>query len=356
MCCKSGELRDDFGVQQQEPSKEFILKITVLLASLMLFSEAFANNLFIPNSYRSRREQNEFSALGWSERKEANLQYGTGTGEEDDGTTATDQDTSALEGEVFYRMNDTTNVEFVYEDNQVKPDGGSTAKVSGWDLGVGHQFNDQMALGLSYESGNRDNGTTDFDTTTYSVGFGYKLDNNWFLGLGYRNSEDDVTGDPTKSTTALGAGYVWGDAKKPTANFEVAYLMFGGDYSGGDIVARGLYNYGQGQYFAAVTMKGEKDETGATETETTGTEMQLGVDYHVTDAWYVAPAITMNNTENDDAGTEDTTNNMSLEVGYRQQAAWEAFFRYDNNKTEDGAGGNTETTGTVMTVGGTYFF
>lgn len=325
------------------------MKIAAFFTSLLFVSQAFANNNFIPNYYRSYRTQNHLSALGWSDRKEANLEYGFGKGKVDDGITDTDLDLMGYVGSVFYRFDEAANVEFTYGHVEVKPDGGDAEKTSNIDLGVGYQFNENIAIGASYLTNKLDDGTNDVTASGYALGLGYRMNGNTYLGIGYTTSKFDDAADTTISNVALGGGYVWGDAKKPTAALEAGVFSYGGDVGGNDIYVKGLWNHEAAQLFAGLTLVGSENTS---DQKTTGTRFDLGVDYqweHI----YVAPRIILANTKNDDTDVKTEGTEFALEVGYRQHGTWEAFARYESEKEKIG---DEETTGTPITIGASYFF
>lgn len=328
------------------------IKAAALVATLLLCTEAFANNQFIPNYYKNRRTQNHLSALGWSDRKEASLEYESSkTQEKTNGVDSGKTDTTELSGNIFYRANENFNVEFVASKEDEKPDASPTKVTNVWELGLGAQLSEiPMAFGLSYGSDDDDGDTT----KTTALGVGYRLDN-LFMGVGYSSVAASVSGvDSSYSHILVGGGYVWGDLKKPDAALEAVVQMYGGDNeSKGTLIGiNGLWNVDEAmQPYAGFYNFDKKGGTG----EIKGPMFRLGVDYDF-GVVYLSPEIISANLETG-SGADSKLTAWSLEVGHRAEGAFEVFARYTSSDSKASATG-TEfkdlTTG--FTVGGTYFF
>ncbi|MNK86499.1 hypothetical protein D3C87_1064130 [compost metagenome] len=314
------------------------MKITVFLISLLLFSEAYANNSFIPNYYRSYRSQNRYSAVGWSDRKEANLEYGAGKETTDDGTSETDSDKSEYLASVFYRVNEAFNVEAGYFGNKEEPDGADSKENKYLRLGLGYQFGD-FAVGFNHQSADQN----DLKANLNSLGLGYRINGNIYLGIGYTNSRIYTGPGETIEATSIGGGYVWGDVKNPTAAVEVDYEKYVDSGDGNSATVKGIWNQEAIQYNAKLALVDQVYK---------GTVVALGLDYQL-EHIYFAPRITLLNQENKNTDAKRNDTQFDLEVGYRAHAQWEAFVRYNSQKLEVG---DEDTTGSLFTVGGAYFF
>lgn len=327
-------------------------KMAMAISTILFCSQAFANNLFIPNYYKNRRLQNHYSALGWSERKEASLEYesskmdATINGVDSGSTKTTD-----LEGNVFYRANENLNIEFSLSKEDEKEDGLDTQTTNTWELGAGFQLSEMpLAFGVSYATQDLDGDTV----KTTELGVGYRLDG-IFMGVGYETETSSSSGiDSTETDTVLGGGYVWGDLKKPDAAIEVSYAIHGGDdgAKGSTYGVSGIWNYEAAQIYGSFFNIDSEDDLSSTK----GTMFKLGVDYSF-GLIYLAPEIISANLKFTPGGAETKFTTWSVEVGHRAEGAFEVFARYTSSDTKsEGLGIEEKDLLTGFTVGGTYFF
>ncbi|MGZ3722072.1 MAG: hypothetical protein ACXVA9_04020, partial [Bdellovibrionales bacterium] len=147
----------------------------VFLFVTLIGTQAYANNSFVPNFYKNRKELNHFAALGWSDRHEVEVNYFTESSAIDvDGVRSTDSTISGPKLQGYYRLPNKINFEI--DGALTKTDsalsGYSTARssqdsTSRGRFATGYEFaNIPLALGASYQSLESNSTDTDHNTTT----------------------------------------------------------------------------------------------------------------------------------------------------------------------------------------------
>lgn len=344
------------------------MKLISLVLVLLTAFEASANNAFIPNYYRNRREANDYSAIAYSQRKEAGLLVGAGTlKQETDGTKTLDSDILAVRPHSYYRVE---NVNMEVEYSTVRSDNknvltGDTIDINaaGPLINVGFELpTTPIAVAISYDSDktkfqNKTSGLKiDTDTRTLQMGVGYKMEGNTFLGFGIsQEQQDSLLGDSDEEQIVFGAGKVYGDYSNPDAAAE-AILTF--ENERGDktynLEVRGLRNLGAFQYYGALGLGYQN----GVNIDGRDYLFKAGVDYQINDTLYVGPELNVIVVNYDN---EESTNlTPSLQGGYRDRHL-EFFLRYDYGKTksEDMTGASPTTDilyQNLITIAGIYKF
>lgn len=342
--------------------------IAILVGVVCL--EAGANNYFIPNHYRSRRAANVFSAVGWSDRKEATAVLKHNKDLTKRASIKREEDTSnSLEAATFYRVSPQWNIEglvtyLASKEKEFNPsaDGDqNTGKTFG--LGVGYAFPEApavIAANIFHSRFDAKDGATDVRShswiSSYNLGVGWKLPSDIYLGGGISAGWSRLGGIKHGPTWGyyLGGGKVFGDAKNPVATVET-YLLFANvnNTQVYRLGARGLWNMEAFQFIGSL---GYGTDQGAD--KGSSAEIAFGVDYEL-QAFYINPLIALE-VEKDEDGIpdNDTETVLSLELGYRQKP-YEAFVRYNYGKDKidyEAPISDVESNESEVTVGGTYFF
>lgn len=346
------------------------MKGRVLVASMLLLfaADAFANNSFIPNYYRNRREVNEYSAVGWSNRHEAGLHYDMAEGE---GKTNSikDEETehTSFAPYVFYRAPMNLNIEGKItkgeeKDKPVPAAANTDTDIMDYHLGLGYELEGTpMAFGLTYTSLDREfknsGTTTDATAKAIGLGFGYKLADDMYAGIGWTHTMNE-SGRPSvedkDNAYKIGLGKVYGDRANPMAASEVTLGFENEDHTQTwDLDIKGLYNMDAFQYYGAIGYT-----TASGDDKAKGWNLTLGADL-LFGMFYVGPQIEWV-TLDTDANTvaDDESMEYSLEAGFRNEMV-EAFVRYTMDKDEEEftpSTSNTETENNTWTIGASYHF
>lgn len=342
------------------------LRLLVLAMSVLCASEAFANNYFIPNYYRNRRFLNAYTAVGWSDRKEAGATYSIeNTDNKSGGQKTSKVEESNLRAHTYYRTPMNLNVEAAIlstkqERESISFNSKDKHEIMSYNLGLGYELTDSpLAFGLVLSHVNDKNKTSSTDRTLVdaSGGVGYRLDGNVFLGLGYHDLD---TKSDRNEEFALGVGKVYGDRANPSAATELV-LTYGNlnDKSYG-LLAQGLINAEALQYYGRIGYMVTDGTQGSVDTNVL--VLMAGADYKFFD-FYVGPQLSYDNAEFKSSGSKATQNEFrpSLEAGYRIEFL-EAFLRYDLIQGESkfnsplGASSKNKSDGNVLTANVTYKF
>ena len=338
------------------------------LAFLVLFcsGEVFANNLFIPNYYRNRREVNQYSAIGWSNRNEAAVRYSVENNDvKTNGTKSSDNSETILYPHAFYRtpinLNIEAAVESASEERKSLP-GGAKRKIDGmgYHLGLGYEIADTpVAFGVAVKMANVEDkpaagAKTTTDDMSASIGVGYKLAEDLYLGAGYTNDRSKTKGakEDQDNTYVIGVGKVMGDRANPTGAAEAALQFSNEDHSQTyGLLAQGLVNSELLQYHGLISYA---NTTG--DTKGYGLGLMVGADYQFMD-FYVGPQVSYLTLDTKTSGVSTKINGWSpgLEAGYRLDF-FEAFLRYEMGDTETKLVGKTKSDYNILTAQLTYKF
>lgn len=329
------------------------MKKVILLAAVFLASEVYANNYFIPNHYRSRRTLNQFSAIGWSHRNEASLEYSKTESEtKEDGEKIEEATESEYGPLAFYRLNENFNFEFQFlrsheNEEEVLTSTEESQKADTVRVSLGYQpSTSSMAFGYSYSKSYAEEA---LDTLLNNFGVGYRLENDYYLGAGYQN----IHGSRTSHIYTVGLGKVWGDSKKPDSTAEGYYSWLNQDgMKQSSLGLRGLWNRDAFQYYGDILVM--QFDLGNVQYDMP--TIRAGLDYQFSD-YYVAPEVIWSALNSDDMADQDSMV-LSLEGGYRAHEI-EIFLRYNNSDSTQKARltqPKEETAGRTFAVGFTKFF
>lgn len=303
---------------------------------VLLFSSTtvLANNYFIPNHYKGRRELNNFTATAWSERREINGYLQTANEETSEGSTKTEESKAKdLNARIYHRSTELPlTIEAGINILQAEVDDIANAEdidrsANLINVSGGYELKDlNMAVAASavrarYESDySPSNDSTSTNVNFVTLGWGYKLENQIYLGLGYLNTHVDYeetgyTYQDTSHAYLAGIGKVFGDSKNPTGTAET-YLQYKSEDMETDLnlTIRGLYNISEPTQLYGSIILGKIDYRDGSDDESSE-ELELGLD-HEFGSFYIAPEISFYNLK----GTSDTADtNYSFEVGYRAE-------------------------------------
>lgn len=312
--------------------------------SLLLFisAEAFANNQFIPNHYKNRREMNTYSAIGWSTRNEAGLKVNKADYEtESGGTKISESDLFVAQPYLFYRVSPNFNLEMALgilsaENTDLTPTP-STTDTDGHvlQLNAGYEFTDQpIAVGLTFAKSQVEFSSGDLDTTNLLVGLGYRLDNNMYLGAGISHSKVELGTllDDSLESYSFGVGKVYGDKKAPVATTELVFTFSNEDgVKEKQLDFRGLWNHLDFQYYGSVGFA-VSDSNNPGDENGSDFDFVFGVDYQFSD-YYVGPQLEYTSEEDTD-GDKTKDLSPSFQFGYRT-ASLELYIRYTLSDEEE---------------------
>lgn len=322
-----------------------VVRSMLLFLFVVLGTEAFANNLFIPNYYRNRREPNQMSAIGWSDRHEAELAYEMKEGKETTNNVKNEESKSTSpQGHVFYRTPVNLNIEaqFIHQKEKEKsipvtgPD--DESKLNSYHLGLGYELeNVPVAFGASFtrtktETDLGAGGSSESELDIPSLGTGYHLGDGKYLGVGYSRFRIDssTSSEDIVDILALGIGKLYGDRKKPLAANEFVATYLNEDHTQNyGLGLSGLYNGIESlQIYGAFSYGWQNGEDGGDDMA-----VKLGVDY-VFSMFYVGPEIEWSENNFDARNTSDREDmNYSVEAGYRD-SVFEVFVRYESDESE----------------------
>jgi hypothetical protein len=346
---------------------EFMRAMIGCLVLFMSF-EASANNLFIPNYYKNRRQANQFSAIGWSERHEAGAFVTRSTGEEElGGVKQEETEGTTVQPHIYHRFEQGLNLEATLTslnsktDDVVAPISTTKSNATALQANLGYEFQEQpMAIGVSLAAVNgktkneTSNVSADIKTSTLGFGWGYRLDDDIYLGAGILSSEIEVgTVDASVQLYSLGIGKVYGDRTNPIAAVET-YFLFSNELGDKMIswAVTGLVNSGDFQYYGGLNYGNQNGQT----VDETSYGIKAGLDYQFGD-FYAGPQFeyTVQNADND---VDDTASDTSLQLGYRT-ASLEIYARYNLTQEKNEvvpSTGNTKDDGNDITVAAIYKF
>lgn len=344
--------------------------IIVSLLALGFCADAFANNMFIPNYYRNRRVPNAYSAIGWSDRKEVEVQYEMEDSDRKrNGTKIEDSETDSMQAHLFYRTPVNLNVETVMgyskedEKNPVTGDKDET-KIKLYHLGLGYELTEMpLAFGAIFTLADGettgDSGDSDEEITAIGLGVGYRLAGDKYLGFGltrsnYDRSSATSNSDDDVDSFSIGAGKVYGDGKSPLAANELTFGFMNFEHTqfyGLDL--RGLYNLENIQFYGEAGYDWSNGQRGSD-----GFSLKGGVDY-LFGVIYVGPEVIYSVTNTDSGNTSDVDSlRISVETGYRVDFL-EAYLRYTSDESESEfavRSFNSKTEKDTWTVGASYQF
>jgi len=343
----------------------------LLLLTLTLSSSAFAvDNFFIPYYYRNRPAMDTFSAIGWSDRHLVNAEITHDWGEVDDHNGFDTNDFKYTSESLLgaYRLPNNLSFEASLfrneeQDNLPLQSGrNEDFDTNEYHVAAGYEFTGTpIALGVAYTN-HREEVTsqntghiTESTTHTASIGAGYRLEHQYFLGIGYIN-QDFLSGhtDQTARNYYLGGGKVWGDLKTPDAAMEAYLFLMNNQGTQEQLLrARGLINCGPLQYYGAAAYGVEQGDAAGS-----NWDLRLGVDYEI-NHWYVGPELFVSGSTTS-SGTQADNNNLtgSLEGGYRFDK-FDAYLRYGNQRIThdfDDVTVDTKNTQQWLTAGGSFKF
>jgi predicted porin len=348
----------------------FILTGALLLASAEL---AHANNFFIPNHYRNRREPNVFSAIGWSDRREVGGSLAIEKSERDysnSNTADSKTDSKTFGPYVFYRFPMNLNLEAKYSiENSDKeyanvPSANREAKSGSGMISLGYEFTEiPMALSVRYNRTNNETKASGSTSATKAkdeivdLGLGYRLENNFYLGAGFEHNEYDYEGasdDRKYNTVVLGGGKVFGNLKSPTATAEGFVSFY--NYKNTRYRSLGLdalYNYDVWQYYGRFQYG-----TSSGDIDVKTWVFVAGVDWQIS-SFYIGPELSFASSKVDSSEAKFSYFSPSLEAGFRLSQA-EIYLRFtpEKDKYEDpsSVGSNYEDTTRTWELGAAYKF
>jgi hypothetical protein len=344
------------------------MKFVLTLLMLVTASEAFANNYFIPNHYRNRREVNHFTATAWSTRREVGLQYKMQEADIDqNGVKLSEWNTKGFRPYVFYKSDAGIGVDADLLRDRATIDDTSDNEddsfdIDGLNVNAGYEVPGRpMAFSLGLRKLGTEftdkPGTTTLksDSKAIDLGFGYKLANDIYLGGGVSVVEtvEGLNEDKGNfNVLTFGAGKVFGGGEKPMATVESTLEYYEEqDTKNYELLGRGLYNMDNFQFYGELAYdwaSGDLDSTGYQ--LTAGADMQF-------DKFYVGPQVSKI-TDDTDSDTEDDTDVMtySLEAGARIES-FEGFLRYTKSDLEaKQTGAKLENATTEILLGASYKF
>jgi len=353
------------------------MRALVFIMIALLGAEASAQvsgqNLFVPNVYKNRRQTNLFSAVAWSDRKEAGLNYtNLDTPNYLGGATSSEDKSNLYSPYAFYKIDNNWNVEAEYLRQDTKttyspPSLTSKTALNLYLASVGYEFTDiPVALGLTvlgfdYNlTSDQSSGTSTLKSTGAALGAGYRLPSDIYLGAGLTvfKTTTAFTGtassDHTTNSYFVGAGKVYGDKKKPDATTEVV-LNFNNDLStqNQNLAARGLLNIQAMQVYGEVDYGISQGTKAGSNYAVTG-----GVDYEYA-SFFVGPQVTYSMTKTTDGTiSDDSETNWSVLAGYRCPTL-EAYVGYGKDQSKsifDVASTNTSMDSKQVFAGASYHF
>ena len=303
------------------------MKTMLFTIVIFLAFNASANNQFIPNYYKNRRMINQYSAIGWSVRNEVGLLVDYEIEKDhNDGLSDSESKTTSFTPRAFYRVDENLNIEAIAAITSSEIEStpsNSNSEIDGKTFlaSVGYEFEPiPMALGVSISSGEVDsstNGVTNTSNTSKndfaSVGLGYKMQGQTFLGIGYTYADSEFFNQTYYlNSYSAGIGKVYGDLKNPDGATEVVftYNKVNSNIESYEIALKGLFNSGAFQYFGELSY----DETNSSLDDKTFS-LSYGLDYGFGN-FFVSPLISYRWVDYED----DSKNKQlsgSLQLGYR---------------------------------------
>lgn len=341
------------------------MRFIVFFTVIFCVSAAYANNLFIPNYYKNRRANNQYSAIGWSQRNETGLVVQTSdTKDSSGGVEEANQDTLSFTAHYYHRLNDSLNLEFAgditdSEDENVTPAYTLKTDSKSINSALGYQF-EQVPVAIGASFGITQNNfetslsSTNFesDLDAFSFGVGYKLASDIYLGVGTTLFKVDRTpgSDDDIQFYSFGVGKVYGDKDNPIAAVETYFVFLNED---GDKttawVLSGLINQNSFQYYGNISYSLEDSADDEKEWGLT-----LGVDYQFAD-FYIGPQFSIGQASYD-SDREDSGFDASLQAGYRTSML-EFYIRYNMDEDEVKTAGLKDVTeNSVVSFAGIYKF
>jgi hypothetical protein len=328
-------------------------------------SAAYANNLFIPNYYKNRRTNNQYSAIGWSHRNETGLVVQSAENKVSrDGVEESNEDSLSFTAHYYHRLNETFNLEISGDILDADGESITPAYTQNTDRrtissALGYQFEQvPMAIGLSFGITQTDFETSltgtkfESDVDDFNFGVGYKLASDIYFGVGTSLFKVDrsLGSDDNIQFHVLGLGKVYGGTDNPVAAVETYFVFLNED---GDKttswVLSGLINKNSFQYYGNISYS---IEDSADDEKEWG--LSLGVDYQFAD-FYVGPQFSIGQTGYD-SDREDSVFGASLQAGYRTSML-EFYIRYNMDEDEvKSAGSKNVTEDSVVSIAGIYKF
>ncbi len=311
------------------------MKTVTIFVLLFLNVQAMANNYFIPNHYRGRRSVNTFTAIAWSDRHEVGAQAKHETEVSDRGGVKDGDNTNNTISPYIYEnfgnglkfeaqgVSGKSETTYVGDSDQYNSNSGTILASIGVEvpnhpialsLGFGRSKSDYSGSSTGETSTNRFNFTT--------LGAGYQILSNYYLGVGYIDMKYDAeyissgtpyTNDSDLHMLFLGGGVVFGEHNNPWATTELVLSQYNdNDQKKQELVWHGLMNIDEYQFYAEAEYgKGAKSLAGSNYSVT------LGMDYQFTN-FFVGPELGYDVEKYDDDSSGDSTElKYSLLAGYR---------------------------------------